>query len=379
LRSGARFNDGGPVTPDDVRAAWAARMSSAQTITRGGFPIIEKISITGDRSFSVSSPDASSASPDLFGNPALAIAGASGAGNWLAGTGPFVVDSTASQDGQIVLRPARGGAGLTLIVRADSALDQRDQLDRGADILETRDPLVLAYAERGGYQIYPLPFNRTYALAIPARAGRATMSARDSTGFAQTAAFRATLARDAVRGEARAAAPPGWWRAYGTCRELTARSSGSGAAQGAGARRILYEPGDAAARALAERLVAIVRTAGVNASDQNVRDLRQLAPELLTVAGATITAAPADASSLRAGSALAYIISMPRNTTAHCMELRRLQTREGGGWISPAALVPLLDTRSFVVARAGAPAASVDWDGTLRIHPSPPGRGAGTR
>jgi hypothetical protein len=131
----------------------------------------------------------------------------------------------------------------------------------------------------------------------------------------------------------------------------------------------VYDREDPVARSLAERMVAIVRNTGPAAGGSDARGLARIAPELFS--GATvqpIVAAPVAEGSLRSGSELAYVLHVPSRTTARCMALGRLEG-EGGRWLTPETLVPLIETRSTLLARPGAPPMSIDWDGMLHIHP----------
>jgi hypothetical protein len=128
----------------------------------------------------------------------------------------------------------------------------------------------------------------------------------------------------------------------------------------------VYDPADAVGRALAERIVAVVRGGG---GQRDAGALAGIAPELMGGAGTPLVASPATANELRLGSAIAFVMHVPSRTTGACMELRRL--RMGGAWLRPEVMVPLVETRQTLVTRTGVPPLSVDWDGVLRVEPSP--------
>jgi hypothetical protein len=119
----------------------------------------------------------------------------------------------------------------------------RTALDLGADVVITRDPAVLDYARAlTGYRTTALPWDRTYVLLAP--------GATSAEPVPQAALE--SLARDAVRGDARAPVPPPGGPPVGS---PPAPQRADGSAQRT--RRIVYERDDDVARALAERLVAL--------------------------------------------------------------------------------------------------------------------------
>ncbi len=93
------------------------------------------------------------------------------------------------------------------------APDLRDAIDGPADLVHTSDPDVLEYAgHRPGRTTVALPWDRVYLLLLP----------QGSPGVgaaipADTAALETSLARDAVRAEARPANLPAWWARAGSC------------------------------------------------------------------------------------------------------------------------------------------------------------------
>ncbi len=225
--------------------------------------------------------------------------------------------------------------GTTFLARRPASGDLRDALDGGADILRTGDPAILEYARtRNDFVVHPLPWSRTYLLVVPPGSDRL-----GALVPADSAAFRAGLARDAVRVEARAAEPPFWWEEMRPCPTTdtlpTARSS-------SGAAAVVYPPEDAVARALAERLVAL--------SDQP-----------LTAAGGP--AGHSTAETLRGSFGRAYVVAVPRAALVPC--------REAAAWPTGSTVVPLIDTRKSVIVRRGVPRLTVEFDGGLRAADAP--------
>jgi hypothetical protein len=205
--------------------------------------------------------------------------------------------------------------------------DPRDALDRGADLLVTRDPALVEYAaSRPEFATYPLPWSRTYLLLQPRGAEPIeAMIASDSV--------RRSLARDAVRAEARVAEPPFWWDSTAGCPAVPGDSL-----RGASSR-IVYPRGDEVARGLAERIVALAHSGS------------QLRAAALGEAALAVA--------LRDGTERAYVVPVPRQSLAPC--------RDSAAWPSGVSILPLIDTRARAIVRRGSVALTVDWDGTVRV------------
>jgi hypothetical protein len=247
--------------------------------------------------------------PLLFADPALAVS---------------LADQPISPSLQMVGQST--GLPMPVNFRVEPATDPRDALDRGADLLVTRDPELVEYASsRPDLASFPLPWSRTYLLLQPGRGElfRATQA---------TDSARISLASDAVRAEARPAEPPFWWESM-TC---PARSSGVDRPASA---RIVYLRGDGVARGLAERIVALAG-AGTSLRAAALSDLE------FTVA-------------LQDGTEGAYVVAVPRHSLAPC--------RDSLDWPSGASVTPLIDVRSRAIVRRGSPALWIDWLGTVRI------------
>jgi hypothetical protein len=210
-------------------------------------------------------------------------------------------------------------------LRLRLAADGRDALDRGADLIVTRNPTLLEYAaRRPEFTLHPLPWNQIYVLAQPAAASPLAVVTTESE--------RQSLARDAVSTDAQAAEPPFWWL-ESSCPASEPQSVPPAS------DRIVYLQEDEVARALAERIVAL---AGAG------NRLRAAGLERSQLKGA-----------LRQGSERAYILGVPRKTLQPCREL--------SDFPAGARIQPLLDSRSHAIVRLGAPPLSVDWDGTVRV------------
>jgi hypothetical protein len=349
------------VTATDVARTWSQRWRRPNGVPRR-IPALGNLLVEGDRILTVSADDPTHL-PRLFGTVALGVGRTDGGSRWEPGTGSYALDTIVSGSGRWVLRPVATNAGPILDVLDDRSTDPRDLLDRGADLVITRDPVTLGYARQSeSFSVHPLPWDRTYVLAIPSRLQDGTRDAGPLPTAAEQA-FRVALARDAVRGEARAAAARlEWWTASAACLNrgptpLVRRSVGGGS------RRIAYTAGDPVARSLAERLVGVLGDAA------QAGLLHGIAPELTGSAGTpAMTAQPIRPTD--PGEEVAYVIAIPHHTSSPCLDVSSL--REVTPWIEASTLIPLIDTRPSVIARRGVPPLSVDWEGTLRIHPGGP-------
>jgi hypothetical protein len=205
--------------------------------------------------------------------------------------------------------------------------DPRDALDRGADLIVTRDPALLEYAVgRPEFTVHPLPWSRTYVLVQPTPAAALTA--------VTTGPELQSLARDAVHADARAAEPPFWWIERSCPGIQTSATTATTTTN-----RIVYLRGDEVARGLADRLVALAEPgAGLRAAGLDQAQL---------------------SAALREGSERAYVVSLPKHPLQPCRELAELP--------AGARVRPLIDSRATAVVRKGAPPLSVDWDGTIRV------------
>jgi hypothetical protein len=287
LRLGEHISSG------DLASAWGTRPEASASLRSSG---VESVMPLDDRRLVVSFAEPHDSIPQVLADPRLGVA------------------RTGGTPVRVIEAPAGGG-------------DLRDALDRGVDLLETGDPELLEYARRrSDFTIVPLPWSTTYVVLLPtASEGLEGLIGSD------TAAFRAGLARDAVRVEARGADGPFWWDGV-RCADTSAT---------AGARqqlnRVVFRRDDAIARALAERLVALAALPDLTASG---------------LGRVQFSAA------LRSGMARAYVMALPHRALVPCRERAR--------WPSGARVIPLVDTRSSAVLRRSHPELTIEWDGALR-------------
>ena len=285
----------------DVRAAsaaaeWRTRPSAATTLRRSGI----EVAALDERRLASLLPRPADSLPLVFAHPSLAL---------VTDSGPVL--------------------GTTFVFRPVGA-DPRDALDGGADIMVSDDPDLLDYARaREELAVHPLPWNRTYVLLIPpGQQGFEDLIPLDTAGF------RAELARDAVRVDARAAEGARWWESPGCVPE---RTPGGGRYLGRGVTLVNTPAEDPVGRAIAERLVA------------------RAGPPLQVVGGLDPRAPIA---AVHSPSGLAYVVPVPHVALVPCHEIT--------GWPDGSTVVPLIDTRRSAVVRRGLPPLTVEFDGRLR-------------
>jgi hypothetical protein len=236
---------------------------------------------------------------------------------------PSATVPTVLSDPALALPADSAGPALVL---APAAADPRDALERGASVLRTSDPDLLAYARRKTeLRVVALPWSRTYALVLRPGAALTLSAASDS------AALRAGLAKDVVPAESRPAEAPFWWQAAESCGPAPVAAT-SAAATGP----LLYPDGDSVAAAIAARLVALSDEPGLTAR----RVPRGAIDSLLT------------------REARGAVLDLPKVALVPCRELRR--------WPAGSNVVPLVETRESAVVRRGIPALAIEYDGTLR-------------
>ncbi len=294
-----------------VAGAWRRSPEASATLR---FAAVESVVPLDDRRLVVTFRQPHDSLPGLFADPALGVA----------------------RDSLAPLGLARDSVA-RLPLRAIPARDPRDAIDQGADIVRTADPGVLDYAaSRSGSSVIPLPWDRTYALVVPPGS-----SGLGGIEGADTAAFRAALAGDAVRTEARGAIGPFWWTTVDCAPHLSGHSppSPSVPSQSSPSRTpaVLYYRDDETARGLAARLVAMSEVSDAVA--------RGVGPAELAAA-------------LRAGTARGYVVALPRRALVPCREI--------AGWPPGARAFALIDTRARLVLRDGVPPLEVEYDGALR-------------
>ena len=350
LRDNARFSDGSPVTAMDVRASWSSTGGTGD-LRSSASRLVESIVAVSERVMAIRLRSQRTDAPMPLAHADLAVAKAVADSPWPAGTRSTRIteDRGAAPIGPSAFVVARENQPPIRFVVAPG--DPRDLLDRGAELLLTRDPATLRYAASlPQFQSVPLAWQRTYVLLTPGRSRTAPLLTESS---------RHALASDAVRGEARGAMGPFWWQMLADCE--IGRSAPPG--QPSPTPRIVYETADMAARDLAERLVGLARVPGPSATVL----LDALLPDRprRTYERATGLAGEALAVARRRGTDAGHIVAVASSPVDPCRELQALMN--GTPWLDPETIVPLVDTRLHAIVRRGRSGVSAESDGGLVI------------
>jgi hypothetical protein len=358
LRAGARFWDGSPVTAADVVACWRAASSRRATDPP---PWID-VAARSERLVVVFCDPPRQDLPRALARPEFAVTKPADFSAWPVGSGlhrpgaPEAPDAGGART--LTAYPTRPGSWLVLRFRVDPASTAQQLLDAGVDLLICEDPsqVVAATSE---FASVPLPASTLYAVAC------ASARERDRLAAALPETALAAIARDVVRGPARAAVPPFWW-SDAACAVVTPPMLSRFSTQ----ERIVYPQHDTRARSLAERLVAL----GV------------LAPRAEGLPPEPFAAA------LRGGQDAAYVLPIPVAPASPCAEAQSLAWR--APWLASAApqdrdaqraaadpaalsalalamdqhLFALVATGSTLIARHGLVGIGLAGDGTPRLE-----------
>ena len=230
----------------------------------------------------------------------------------------------------LLLDRVAGARGPRLAIHVATETSARDLVDAGVDLLVTDSPALAAYAAtRGDVTSVSLGWDRTWVVAAP----------RGPLAIDSSVTFRSGLARDVVRDDARASEGPHWWSDTAGC-STTIRSTPAPI----GGARVAYPRDEAVARALAERLVAVLGGRATAAG---------LAPN-------------AFASALASGSEVAYVFPLRRKTVDRCRSMNELLER--ASWLGGrGAITALIDTRLHAVVRRNRLNLAFTWDSTIAI------------
>ena len=242
-----------------------------------------------------------------------------------------------------LLEPVAGARGPRLTIRVATEASARDVIYAGTDLVLTETPTLAAYAATRPEVIsLRLGWNRTW-VALTALPG--------GLGLDSSSSLRASLARDVVPADARVAEGPGWWVDSTRCGAPVTRPET--AAPSPGSSHVVYPREEPIARALAERLVALVGAGTV----------------------ATGIAPNAFESALQAHTELAYVFPLERRPTDACQSLARLMA--AAPWVARLpeglrAITPLVDTRLLAVVKRGRLNLTLAADSTMAILPPHP-------
>lgn len=344
IREGARFWDGSAATASDVVASW-------RLFGHAEKPPIDSALAVGLRTLVVylRTPVRD---VGAFADPGLAVARPSSADPFPLGTGPFApVGQRGVEDAADLIVQTALGSG-----------EGRDFLDEGVDLLLTEDRETLAYAaDRPGYRLYPLSWNRTYVLVLPGASANGISAWAPILGGA--------LAREVVRVDARASTGPApVWGSCGLDRSAAPPLAPADTTTNPAVviHTIAYSSNDGIARALAERLAVLAADRLPKGSDgQLARDVRSSfgEPDAIDVRG-VVPEGPGDPSAALAGTG--YVLSV---TSAGLPSCRHGLSQAGGGEFGGGRqVVPLIDVRTTLVARTGRIGAWTDGDGAVVLE-----------
>jgi len=350
LGENARFSDGAPLTPADVRASWTLDGIGDELRPRVS-RLVESIAPVGGRTLAITLRSQRGGEPVALAHPDLAIARSVTDSPWPLGTRSTRIapdDRTPVAKAARVITVARDNLSTVRFLVAPG--DPRDLLDEGVDLLLTRDPAALGYAATlPHFRSVPLAWQRIHVLLAPGRS-------RTSPSLEEDA--RQVLAHDAVRGEAQGARGPFWWQMLPDCDVSLSPPRDQPLTP-----RIVYDAGDAAARDLAERFVGLVRASGPGATVL----LDALLPDRprRTFQRATGLTGEALARARRLGADAGYVMSLDGRPVDPCRDLQALM--DGARWLDPETIVPLVETRLHAVVRRGRSGVNLEWDGGLVI------------
>ncbi len=392
LRTDARFWDGTPVTAGDIVTSWQELAVEPQIINT----LVDSLATEGNHVLHVYLSRPKQDVPHAFSALEFAVVKSSDTSAWPLGSGPYRIVSVERRSASasrhtVTVEPSLGFDRPVIRFVETSARDARDLLEGTADVMVTGDPAVLAYAARHPQlATAPLPWTRTHVLVSTSRV---VALHRGRTLEPVSPILAAGLARDAVRSDARGYQPTAWWDDRGSWEEESLCDVESpvfdewktapnldGLWGPPEQRRILYDTNDPTARELAERLVALASAdPGVSPEAEAVfaalPGLRADDATDLTTGGVPEKDL---ASSLRAGGAFAYVVSISRRTPNPCAELDELMHRVP--WLAvlgndfAKGMIPLTDTREHVIVNGTNIGLDVDWFGNVLITAGPPRR-----
>jgi hypothetical protein len=374
LSKEARFWDGSPVTARDVAGCWEKNKNTLLAYD------IDSTSTESDRVLYVHFGNAHKKIPRLFSSPDLSVAKPAADSKWPLGSGPFqIVTSKRESSGMfkrtITVYPHHNREGPVILFVEAVGYDARDLIDRVVDVMVTMDRSVIDFAAGQPHlETVALPWDRTYVLVS---ASRLRELRRGNALGAITPELSEELARDAVRNEARPYSSPGWWEELDHCgildRIVTESVSVTwDAITAADSPRILYDAQDPVSRDLAERIIALAMT------DPDASPAAAALIAAVPDVGVEIDAIVAQgmdevelAKQVYLGTDFAYIISIPARVADPCAEARKLIARyprvAGMQEDFIRIFVPLVETRSYVIANSDRIGLSVDWYGNVVI------------
>jgi len=376
LREDVQFWDGTPLTAEDVIRSWRRFMVETMVTAAG----IDSTGIVKEHVLRVYFDRPHREVPRVLSSLEFAVVKRAGESLWPVGSGSYRIETPVQKDAAefnrtVVCTPVSYREGPVIRFVETRMSDTRDLLEGVIDVMVTADPAVIEYAlRRPQLTTVALPWNRTYVLLSPSRVLKLLQGGTVGDlppdlldGFAQ----------DAVRGDARGHRSPSWWETLDECGRFYPPAEGNppmpyGAHAGSGLRRILYAMKDPIARDLAERIVALAATDTISSSE--AAELAHAVPGLIGNDFRIVTEGKPEKElemSIRDGDEFAYIIPVSCQWTDPCYEERRLTN--SAPWLSievvdlSDALIPLVDTRRYVIVDRSSVEPVIDYSGDILI------------
>ena len=331
------------------------------------YAVVDSVAVEGTRTLHVFFEERHRSMPRALAAPPFAVTKGGGGSRWLMGTGRYSIEGVShtmtARSEECVLRFVAAGRR-----------DPRDMLESDVDLMLTTDPRVLGYAERRAHlTTLALPWDRTYVLVS---ATRVESLRRGEHVDGVLEALTDALARDAVRVDARGYRGQSWWSEIDDCGKLVVGLLNDppipAGAYATGQRHVVYDSADPIARDLAQRIVALAVADPDRSADASA--LAAAVPGLSNGESGIVAHGVTSgelALSLWSGDDFAYVIAVPRLTPDPCYAARQLANR--APWLAPSsreladALVPLVDTRSHVIARREHVALIADGLGNIMV------------
>jgi len=367
IKRGVRFWDGSVLTAADITRSWNSNLSRAAREQAG----IDSVRSEGKYAVHVYLDHPGGRLPRILATPDFHVAKSFCRPAYPCGTGPYrpVKYDGPPSGGGMVIEPSEGNQGPVIRFVYLSGDEVLDRLGKRVDISITSDPSVISYAaEVEVLSSMPLPWSRTYLLISSTRVN-ALRNGQRVTPLADQ--IREDLAINAVREEARAAAPGSW------CRNLQSCSRLAGIARfqhrfiprfdtESDGWRVLYNQADQTAGELAGRLVALSSGGG----DRMASSLPGAVPGMdeaeIMADGVSLDDLY---SSLAKGTDFAYIIPVPSKPADRCAEalalLDKAKWLAGSGVGLDQTVIPLVDTRYYLIAGGNTPPLSLDRAGGI--------------
>lgn len=347
LIEGLRFADGSALDAAAVVASWRRTGFAAGGVGGGRLDAVEDATVLSASALNARTVrvgfSAAVASPRGLADVRMGVGGPPGPDGRPAESGRFRLGPSRS-DGVAILEPRTAGTVVRVVGLPPNA-DPRDRLagSRPADVLLTRDLATIRFAAARGFEVTPLPWDRTYDLVTAPGLTPPT---------APAAAELEALAALAVRADARPAT-------------TSSGCPGSSAAGPTPRGGVAYRSDDPIGRDLAERIAALTglaapprwlaATVGARSAGWPAVPLTAAALER-AVTGSTPAAVPDRA--------------RPGSTTTAAIVSRASAAAVACPAAGPARL-PLIESRATVIRTAMPVGLLLEADGGIWLEPRP--------